>query len=335
MSNKLKIGIAIAAYNEEVHLPLLLDAILRQPGIESVVKIAVADSNSTDNSATIIKRFEEQNSTITYLLNTQRITPISMNMGFQECITAGADIIVNLVAHGSISSDFILKLQALAAAKKEVHIFNASLDFLPPESETEEAIQLFTLSRFGRNWKKYYNMKEAVDGPSSGIICVRREVVEKIGYFDEELIRNQDIDFVTRAIKAGFRVQTVPEIIYYYRTRQTVSSHYHQMYRTGLFVVKGAKNLKLKHKIPGIFYATMCFLLSVGLIGLITESTVFTMFGLWTFGMLLLLYAGGIFYEGMRMRKRSAVSLFHFMKIVIISHYAYGMGTLTGVIKKK
>jgi len=57
MSNKLKIGIAIAACNEEVHLPLLLDAILRQPGIESVVKIAVADSNSTDNTAKIVKRF--------------------------------------------------------------------------------------------------------------------------------------------------------------------------------------------------------------------------------------------------------------------------------------
>ncbi len=335
MSNKLKIGIAIAAYNEEVHLPLLLDAILRQPGIESVVKIAVADSNSTDNSATIIKRFEEQNSTITYLLNTQRITPISMNMGFQECVTAGADIIVNLVAHGSISSDFIVKLQALAAAKKDVHIFNAALDFLPPQSETEEAIQLFTLSRFGRNWKKYYNMKEAVDGPSSGIICVRREVVEKIGYFDEGLIRNQDIDFVTRAIKAGFRVQTVPEIIYHYRTRQTVSSHYHQMYRTGLFIAKGAKNLKLKHKIPGLFYAVLLLLLAIGLSGFVLETPIIAQGGFIALGVILAVYVTGMLIEGVSIKNQSFGSLLRFMNIVIISHFAYGVGTLMGIIKKQ
>lgn len=334
MKNKYKIGIAIAAYNEEVHLPLLLDAIFQQKGVENVIKIAVVDSNSTDNTASIIKKYESINPVVKYLLNPKKITPISMSMGFEECMTAGADIIVNLVAHGAISTDFFYQLNILASTKKDVHIFNASLDFLPPQNIVEEVNQVFALSRIGRNWKKHYKMKEPVDGPSGGIICVRREVIEKIGYFDEMLVRNQDIDFVTRAIKAGFKAQTVPEIVFAFRVRQTVLAHHQQMYRTGLYISRGAKNLKLMHKIPGLFYAMLLLLLIVGVTGLIVGSEIMTMSGFLVLSTVLSVYLIAVLFSAVTIKNVSPGVRLRFVRTVITSHFAYGMGTLIGAIKR-
>src|SRR3990170_6332436 len=45
--------------------------------------------------------------------------------------------------------------------------------------------------------------------------CYKKELFNRIGMFDEELVRNQDGEFNHRLIKQGGRILLVPEIISY------------------------------------------------------------------------------------------------------------------------
>lgn len=48
-----------------------------------------------------------------------------------------------------------------------------------------------------------------------------REIVEKVGMFDERLIRCQDIDYSLRCLQIAKEIQTVPATVYRYRKHRT------------------------------------------------------------------------------------------------------------------
>jgi GT2 family glycosyltransferase len=51
-------------------------------------------------------------------------------------------------------------------------------------------------------------------------MMIKRSVMADIGYFDENLSRGEDFDFIKRALAKGYQVLNVPEILYaYYHTR--------------------------------------------------------------------------------------------------------------------
>ncbi len=68
-------------------------------------------------------------------------------------------------------------------------------------------------------------------------IGVRRTLHERIGGFDEALLRLQDIDYSWRAQLAGARLHFVPEALVYYRCRHTLRSVLRQSYLDGKYRV--------------------------------------------------------------------------------------------------
>src|SRR3712207_9334971 len=51
----------------------------------------------------------------------------------------------------------------------------------------------------------------------------RREILDSIGYFDEELVRNQDDELNYRVIKAGHKILLSPKIKSVYYSRGSLS----------------------------------------------------------------------------------------------------------------
>lgn len=71
---------------------------------------------------------------------------------------------------------------------------------------------------------------------SGANIFVRKEVIEKIGFFDESFIRNQDLEFLVRATKY-FKVAYVDEVLMeiYYDIRTSNLTYEEQINREKLF----------------------------------------------------------------------------------------------------
>ena len=74
--------------------------------------------------------------------------------------------------------------------------------------------------------------------------CYRREVFEKIGVFDEEMIRNQDDEFNSRLICAGGRILLVPDIVCRYYARDSLKKLWNMFYQYGYFKPLALKKLR-------------------------------------------------------------------------------------------
>jgi glycosyltransferase involved in cell wall biosynthesis len=74
--------------------------------------------------------------------------------------------------------------------------------------------------------------------------AVRREVVEALGGWDQEMQPAEDIDFSWRARQAGFRLQFVPEAVVAYRQRSTALAVARQAFAYGY----ARRRLQARHR---------------------------------------------------------------------------------------
>jgi hypothetical protein len=103
--------------------------------------------------------------------------------------------------------------------------------------------------------------------------CWRRETFERFGYFDEELVRNQDDEHNLRIVRDGGKVWQNPEIKSWYRPRGSLSALFRQYMQYGYWKVHVIQKHKLpaswRHLVPGAFVLTLLLLLSLSILGLL------------------------------------------------------------------
>lgn len=61
----------------------------------------------------------------------------------------------------------------------------------------------------------------------------KREVIEKVGKYDTEMFRGEDVDYNWRCIKTGYKVLSFPDIKVYHHHRATWKGLYNQQYMYG------------------------------------------------------------------------------------------------------
>jgi succinoglycan biosynthesis protein ExoA len=158
----------------------------------------------------------------------------------------------------------------------------------------------------------------------------RREIFEKVGLFDEMLIRNQDDDFNYRVARAGGKILISPKARCVYFVRETPFLLLKQYFQYGYWRVAVLR----KHKLPASLrqLAPPAFFLSAALSLLC--SILFN--GWWSYlaaallaGYISVLLAAGLwvaFKQGGRIG-----ALYSFA--VVILHMSYALGFLWGTIR--
>jgi hypothetical protein len=91
--------------------------------------------------------------------------------------------------------------------------------------------------------------------------CFRREVFDRVGLFDEELVRNEDEEFNLRLVKYGGRILLLPEVVSYYFARRRLRDLGRMYYQYGYFkplVVRKADGvMTLRQVVPALFVAIL------------------------------------------------------------------------------
>ena len=98
------VSIVIPCYNEERYIGECLQSIVDQSYLPDLIEVIVVDGNSTDKSMSIVQKYNKILPHLTQLMNPQKITPISLNIGVKS---ASGKIIIILGAHSFIHKDFI------------------------------------------------------------------------------------------------------------------------------------------------------------------------------------------------------------------------------------
>ena len=87
--------------------------------------------------------------------------------------------------------------------------------------------------------------------------CWPREVFDRIGMFDEELVRNQDDEFNLRLVRSGGKIWQSTRIKSWYHPRETLRQLFSQYVQYGYWKARVMQKHKLpaslRHVIPACF----------------------------------------------------------------------------------
>src|SRR6266480_5849379 len=184
------VSVVVPCRNEERYIAACLDSILASDYPRDRLEVLVVDGLSDDRTREILGRYTARHPSIRRLDNPQRITPTALNVGIRA---AEGDVVMRMDAHVLYPSTYVSQLVA-ALEETGADCVGGVIETLPAdESATARAIALGLSHPLGVG-NSYFRIgsreRRWADAVSFG--CYRRDVFNRIGLFDEELLRDQD-----------------------------------------------------------------------------------------------------------------------------------------------
>ncbi|MFL0269785.1 glycosyltransferase family 2 protein [Candidatus Clostridium radicumherbarum] len=250
--NNGKVTIVIPCRNEEKYIANCLDSFINQSYPKELLEVFVCDGMSTDGTRDIVNTYQANYNNIKLLDNFGLTAPKAMNLGISQ---SNSEYIIIFGAHANAHVDFV-KNNIEVLRDKTIGCAGGLLETIN-NSDKGKAIAYAMSSPFGvgNALFRYANKETYVDTVAFG--AYRREVLEEIGYFDDELVRNQDDELNFRVIKAGYKILLSPKIKSRYYSRASLSKLWKQYYQYGFWKVrvmqKHGRTAALRHLVPMIF----------------------------------------------------------------------------------
>jgi len=241
MKKRLKAAIVTVDYNEHKHTFELLDTLglINKTGLE-VLTIVVDNGSKEPLSSENVEAYKD-----TILL------PTGINLGFaggynrgmKYAVSWGADYVVVLNNDTLVTDkEFLQKLLSVFQDQKKAAIVSPKILFAPGyefhkeryDNKDKGKVIWYAGGKF--DWDNVYSTHRGIDEVDIGqydsvektgfisgcCFMVKREVLEKVGYFDERLFAYfEDNDFVNRIEKAGFEKWYCGEASVYHKVSQT------------------------------------------------------------------------------------------------------------------
>ena len=208
------VSIIIPCRNEEPFILKCLNSLFLQDYPKEKLEILVIDGASEDKTKKIIQEYIKKHPFVKLLENPQKFTPIGLNIGIKE---AKGDVIARMDAHAEYEKEYISKCVKYLNKYKVDNVGGVMITLSRKDTIWGKAIIAVLSHRFGVGNARFRvgaQKPVLVDTVFGG--CYRREVFNKIGYFNENLVRGQDMDFNLRLRKAGGKILLVPKIKSYY-----------------------------------------------------------------------------------------------------------------------
>lgn len=316
------VAIVIPCLNEKDYIIKCLSSIAAQSYEGNLISTYVCDGNSNDGTQQLINDFIKEHSQFHLLINTKKTTPFALNLGIQ---TANTDIIIILGAHSELDKNFVAKNVESLATDANVMCAGGILENVY-ENRASQIIGAAMSSSFGvGNAHFRTGTKQGfVDTVAFG--AYKKEIFDKVGLFDEELIRNQDDEFNYRVTSNGYKILLNPEIKCQYYVRASYSKLFKQYFQYGywkVYVNKKHKAITTVRQLIPLFF--VLYLISLALSFLIN----------WQWGAIYSVFLGLYFLLAFvfALRKSTEVgAVFGIAFTFGILHFSYGIGYLKGII---
>ena len=263
---------------------------------------------------------------IKVLFNDKKSTPISLNIGIKN---SSNEIIIILGAHTTIGKDFLKynnqflnEKDAMASGGTQINVGNNLI---------QKLIGIVMEIPFAMASAKYRWSKKEGYVDTVVYAAYKKEIFEKIGFFEEKITIAEDAEINWRIRQAGFKIFYSPKIKSYYYPRNSIIKFAKQMFRYGILRVNMFKKhidaLNILHLIPSVFVITF--------IGLLILS-VFSKSFLIIFGTLIALYLiiSSIAIV-LKVSLEDIIFIPLFLFLIFIMHFTWGLGFIVGYISPK
>lgn len=318
------VSIIIPCYNEEATIHKLLEALRAQTYPLAQMEVVISDGFSTDGTRDVIAGFKKQNADLSVRVvdNKAKTIPSGVNQAIRE---SSGEILIRLDAHSMPIPEYVARCVEAHQAGKGDNV--GGVWEIRPGADTwvAESISFAAAHPLGVGDAMYrLNAKAgAVDTVPFG--SFRRELIQKIGAFDESLLANEDYEFNTRVREAGGTVWLDPAIRSVYFSRSTFGKLAGQYWRYGFWKFKMLKRyphtLRWRQALPPVFVLALLTLivLSLGL----TVARVLLALQLFVY-----LFVLGLAGLRLAMKTRKGFLFWGLPFAIATMHIAWGMGFL-------
>lgn len=323
------VSVICPIYNEEKYITKCIESVLEQDYPTEDLEILFVDGLSTDKTRKIVSDYATRYNQIRLLDNPHRIVPYAMNIGIKA---AKGDIIIRLDGHVEYPTNYISKCVHYLMTLPNAENVGGVCQTLPcNERNISQAIAIALSTGFGMGNSSFRigsTEIRKVDTVPFG--CFRKSLFERIGYYDNELVRNQDDELNGRIIKNGGTIYLIPEIKTKYFSRDKICKIRRMFYQYGLY--KPLVNKKLGSPATARQFVPLLFLLGIVLGGILSVFSIYIMYTY--FAVLALYLAIGLFIGCKYAVKYRRPMLTLLMPYVFANvHLSYGYGYLRGIYK--
>ena len=290
------------------------------------MEILLVDGMSTDRTRDIINQMKSQDERIVLLDNPKRNVPCALNIGIKA---SKGDIIVRMDSHSIYTPHYI---STLIKKMVELDAWNVGgVLTTTPANDTAKcmAIAICLSHPFGVGSSLFrIGSSSIVETDTVPFGCFKKSIFEKIGYFDETMLRNEDEEINGRIRRAGGKIYLIPEVTMKYIPRDSLAKLFRMYYQYGLW--KPLVNKKVGNAVSWRQFAPPLFVFGL-IFGLILG--LFIPFFLKIYISVLLMYLFITLFVGIRQAiKHSKPSLCFYIPITFFYlHVSYGIGYLWGL----
>jgi succinoglycan biosynthesis protein ExoA len=326
----IKISIIIPCLNEEETIESVLQAIYQQKFPRESLEVVLADGGSTDGTLAKIEdfRYSHPDLTITLINNPLRHIPAALNRAIK---VARGEIIIRMDAHSLPRPDYVQRCaQALIDGKGEN--VGGKWEILPGVNTwIARGIALAAAHPLGVGDARYRISGQAGSVDTVPFGCYYRSLFDRIGFFDETLLTNEDYELNTRIRFNKGIIWFDPEIICQYFARSTLKDLATQYWRYGFWKAKMVKRypttIKLRQALPPLFVVLL-----IGLLGLSFFIKPF----LYLFLSVFFLYVSIIILASIPAAKKGkeAALVISIPLAIMTMHFTWGTGFLASLAAK-
>jgi glycosyltransferase involved in cell wall biosynthesis len=318
-----KVSVVIPCRNEKKYIAACVNSVLVSDCYNGDIEVLVCDGMSDDGTIDIVRDLERTDKRVRLIANEKRSTPFALNLGAKN---AKGEVVIILGAHSEVDRNYLRVCYDALAEERELGCVGGLLENVF-EDETSEAVAKAMSSPFGVGTAHFRT--GAKDGYVDTVAfgAYKREVFEKAGYFDEELVRNQDDEFNYRVVKAGFRIKLISSIKARYFVRASFRKLFRQYFQYGYWKVfvnrKHGAVTSIRQLIPPLFVLFLA-------LGWIPSLFWFPLMFLYAAGLGIYLLASVI--SAMKGAKNFS-SFFKTLLSFYILHLSYGAGYIEGIFR--
>lgn len=327
----IKVSVVIPVRNEEKYINACIESVLSQDYCSENLEVIIVDGDSSDSTSEIVKSYMRKYEFIRLLKNPKKFVQHALNIGMKS---ATGEYIVRLDAHSKYANNYITKCIQYLEKTGVTNVGGPMRASYKTDENgkiigVQNVIAAAYYSKFALGGGK--NHEENYEGLTDTVFlgAFRKKDIEKLNYYDDRLIRNEDDDLCFRMIENGMKIYITPEIKSEYYPRNNYKDLFKQYFEYGLWKVavikKHKKPARISHLIPIMF---VIFLVLFSILSFFSKTIL--AFFLSVLGIYLLL---DVYFSFKNEKIKKISDNLRLVAIHFILHVSYGLGFFVGIFK--
>lgn len=323
------ITLILPCRNEELFIENCINSILENDYPSDKTELLIIDGLSTDKTVDVATQYINNNKgvEIKIISNPKKYFPAAVNIGINN---SKGDYIFILGAHAVYDNKYFSSCIETAIRTKADNTGGILVTDGLNKSFVGKAITLALSNSFGVGNATFRT--GAIDEREADTVfggCYKKEVFEKFGLFNENLISSSDMEFNVRLRRNGGKIILNPTVKATYYTRTDFLKFVRNNFRNGYWAIYPIKFVKyipvsIRHLIPLFFFLGI----SSGLVLSFYSELIKYFYLIMLF---IYIHLGVIF--SLKYTKKNPLYVLIMPFLFFILHYIYGLGSTIALIK--